>query len=81
MARTIALALLVVTGWLVTVQGFSIVNNSGSSSEDSLCVPVLSLDSLGNPTSADSFFVVVFKSSANGVIFSDSGTTAMIGLL
>jgi hypothetical protein len=80
MAKTIVLAMLVLTGSLVTVQSASIVNNSGSSSEDSLCIPVLSLDSLGNPASADSFFIVVFKSSANGVIFSDSGTTAMMGL-
>jgi len=60
--------------------GYGIVNNSGSSSEDSLSIPVLSLDSLGNPTSADSFFVVVFKSHTNDVIFSDSGTTAMTGI-
>ncbi|MDH4157261.1 MAG: hypothetical protein OEW00_08300, partial [candidate division Zixibacteria bacterium] len=80
MIRTIVLAMFLVAAWLVTVRGSSVVNNSGSSSEDSLCVPVMSLDSLGNPASADSFFVVVFKSNANGVIFSDSGTTAMAGL-
>ena len=58
----------------------AILNNSGSSSEDSLSVYLSCLDSLGNPTSADSFFVVVLKSGTNTVTFSDSGTTALIGL-
>lgn len=58
----------------------ALLNNSGATSEDSLSVVVMSLDSLGNPTTADSFFVAVFKSGANLVVFSDSGTTAMTGL-
>jgi hypothetical protein len=57
-----------------------ILHNSGSSSEDSLSVMVLSLDSLGRPTPADSFFVLIVKSDANGFIFHDSGTAAMAGL-
>jgi hypothetical protein len=61
-------------------QGQGIVNNAGSSSEDSVSVLVLSLDSLGRPTSADSFFVVVCKSSDNGALFRDSGTAALTGL-
>lgn len=60
--------------------GYGIVNNSGNSTEDSLSLPVLSLDSLGRPSSADSFFVMVFKSHANNVVFADSGTAAMTGL-
>lgn len=59
---------------------FGIVNNSGTSSEDSLTVAVLSLDSTGFPTSADSFFVMVVKSGADAVIFRDSGTIAMTGV-
>ncbi|HVP07665.1 MAG TPA: hypothetical protein VMS71_07480 [Candidatus Acidoferrum sp.] len=57
-----------------------IVHKLGSSSEDSLSVVVLSLDSLGRPTTADSFFVLVLKSDANGLVFRDSGTTSMVGL-
>jgi hypothetical protein len=57
-----------------------IVHNSGSSGEDSLSVLVLSLDSLGCPASADSFFVLVLKSHVNGAVFRDSGTSAMTGL-
>lgn len=59
---------------------FGLVNNSGFSGEDSLTVYVASLDSVGNPTYADSFFVVVFRSGSNDVVFSDSGTTAMPGM-
>lgn len=62
------------------VNATPLVNNSGTSSEDSLSIPIFSLDSLGNPTSADSFFVVIFKSGVDAVIFSDSGTTAMTGV-
>jgi len=62
------------------VRGYGLLNNTGASNEDSLSVMVLSLDSLGNPIGADSFFVVIFKSNDNDVIFSDSGTTAMTGL-
>ncbi|NOY88746.1 MAG: hypothetical protein GXO93_05050 [FCB group bacterium] len=65
----------------ITIKAYSIVNNSGTSSEDSLTVSVLSLDSLGSPTNADSFFVVVFKSGTNTVVFSDSGiATTMTGI-
>jgi hypothetical protein len=58
-----------------------IVNNSGTSSEDSITMFVNSLDSAGNMTPADSFYVRVFKSNANAVIFSDSGTCANMGRL
>lgn len=60
--------------------GAGIVNNSGTSSEDSLAVAVLSVDSMGFPVSADSFFVMTIKSGTNEVIFRDSGTIAMTGL-
>jgi hypothetical protein len=60
--------------------GSVIVNNVGTGSEDSISVYVASLDSIGNPVEADSFFVSVFKSNVNGVVFSDSGGSAMIGL-
>lgn len=60
--------------------GYGIVNNSGTSSEDSLNINVLCLDSLGRPTKCDSFYVVVFKSGTNAVAFRDSGTIAMAGL-
>ncbi len=60
-----------------------IVNNSSASetSEDSLTVAILSLDSLGNPAAADSFYVAVFGGGkTNAFVFADSGTTAMTGL-
>lgn len=60
-----------------------IVNNSssGETSEDSLTIIALSLDSLGSPSSADSFFVVVFGGGkTNSFVFADSGSTTMIGL-
>ncbi len=60
-----------------------IVNNSPTSetSEDSVTVAALSLDSLGNPTGADSFYVVIFSGgNSNSAVFSDGGTSAMIGL-
>lgn len=60
--------------------GYGIVNNSGTTSEDSINVNVLCLDSLGRPTTCDSFYVVVFKSGTNAVAFRDSGTIAMAGL-
>ena len=61
-----------------------IINNSatGETSEDSVTVAVLSLDSLGNPTGADSFFVAVFGGGkTNAPVFSDSGTAStLVGL-
>lgn len=60
-----------------------IVNNSSVSetSEDSLTVAILSLDTLGNPAAADSFYVAVFGGGkANAFVFADSGNAAMTGL-
>ena len=60
-----------------------IVNNSatGESSEDSITVAAMALDSLGNPSSADSFYVVIFGGgNSNAAVFTDSGTSAMTGL-
>lgn len=60
-----------------------ILNNSSAneSSEDSVTVAILALDSLGNPSSADSFYVVVFGGgNSNSVVFADSGSTGMAGL-
>jgi len=75
--RRLLIALLML--WPLSAFG-TIVNNNGTSGEDSISVYVSSLDSLGNPASADSFFVAVFKSGVNSAVFSDSGTAAMTGL-
>ena len=62
---------------LVTVSQASIVNNSTGSpgSEDSLSFTFFSLDSLGNPTTADSVYILV--TGPNGTVaFKDSMTTS-----
>ena len=59
----------------------AIVGKASSSvtSMDSLTVPLLSLDSIGNPITADSFFVLISK---NGTItLRDSGTTSLTGIV
>jgi hypothetical protein len=53
---------------------FGIVNNSGSSSEDSTAVVVFCTDSIGNPVSADSFFVLVSGPGGDSV-FAETVTT------
>ncbi len=58
----------------------AIVNNIGSSGEDTLTVWVNCTDSIGNPTNCDSFFVLIAKSGTNSAIFTDSGTIALAGL-
>jgi hypothetical protein len=52
-----------------------IVNNAGTSSEDSVSFIVYSLDSLGNPTAADSFFVLVHGPNGDSV-FAEAITVA-----
>ncbi len=65
-----------------SINASGIVNNSGSTSEDSVTVAVLSLDSLGNPALSDSFFVAVFSGGkTNASVFIDSGTiSTLVGL-
>jgi len=65
------------TGW-----GTALVNNSGSSGEDTLSFVILNLGPDGNPAAAlDSGYLAVFKSGADDVIFSDSGIgTVMVGV-
>ncbi len=69
---------------LAATSGAQIVNNSATAetSEDSITVAVLALDSLGNPAPADSFFVAVFGGGkANTIVFSDSGAAnTLVGL-
>ncbi len=68
---------------LSSIPRAQIVNNSntGETSEDSLTVSALALDSIGNPASADSFYVLVFGGgNSNSVVFADSGTSSMTGL-
>ena len=61
--------------------GGAIVNNEGNTGEDSVTVSVINWDSAGcSPISADSFWVVIFKSAVDAPIFIDSGTTSMTGL-
>lgn len=52
-----------------------IVNNSGQSAEDSISFAFVALDSLGNPTTADSFFVLVIGPSGDSV-FAEAITSA-----
>jgi len=65
MIRLLALLLWLTTP--VSVSAFGIVNNSGSSSEDSVCFALHSLDSLGCPVAADSFFVTVLGPGGTAV--------------
>lgn len=79
------LSVIGVTLWALSAYTSSaqIVNNSATAetSEDSVTVALLSLDSLGNPTGADSFFVQVFGGGkANARVFADSGDASMAGL-
>ncbi len=81
--KALALILIVSIGLLTSALHAQIVNNSitAETSEDSLTVSALALDSLGNPTSADSFYVLVFSGgNSNSAVFADSGTSAMTGL-
>ena len=59
----------------------TIVTNTASTSQDSICMFVNCLDSAGNMTTCDSFYVRVMKSSANAVLFSDSGICGSMGAL
>ncbi|MFH2050153.1 MAG: hypothetical protein ABIJ12_11960 [bacterium] len=63
--------------WLVSTLEASIVNNSSGSpgSEDSLSITFFSLDSLGNPTTADSIYVLVIGPEGS-VVFKDSMATS-----
>ena len=55
--------------------GIPIVNNSGSSSEDTLTFNILNLLPSGNPAyKLDSAYFTVFKSNTNDIIFRDSST-------
>ncbi|MCP4685895.1 MAG: carboxypeptidase regulatory-like domain-containing protein [bacterium] len=54
--------------------GWPVVNNSGQSAEDSVSFAFRSLDSLGNPVAADSFFVLVVGPSGDSV-FAEAITT------
>ena len=65
----------------VAVYPTAIVKNTGTTSEDSVCLFVNCMDSSGNMTTCDSFYVRVVKSNANAVIFSDSGTCAGMAAL
>ena len=52
-----------------------ILNNSGSSSEDTLTFTILNLWPNGNPANKlDSAYYTVFKNNANDIIFRDSST-------
>lgn len=65
----------------VAVYPTAIVNNSGTTSEDSVTMFVNCLDSLGNPATCDSFFALTFKSATNTAHFRDSGAlVAMTGM-
>lgn len=58
----------------VSVHGYGIVNNSGSAPADSLTIPFVPLDSIGNITtlaSGDSVFLIVYYPSG-GVAYRDS---------
>jgi hypothetical protein len=66
--------MILVAGMLIALGGSAaIVNNSTSlpTAEDSIATVFYSLDSLGNPTTADSLFVTV-SGPSGGFVFSDS---------
>ncbi|MBU0982940.1 MAG: hypothetical protein KKA42_03655 [candidate division Zixibacteria bacterium] len=58
--------IVIVSVW-TSVAAAGLVSNTGSSSEDSVSCSVWSLDSLGNPTPADSFLVAVTGPSGDSV--------------
>lgn len=58
---------------LVVTSQAGIVNNDNTTSEDSIAVTLIALDSIGNPASADSFFVAVFDPHGDS-IFGESLT-------
>ncbi len=61
--------------------GYGIVNNSSSGTvtpEDSISMVIKSLDSIGNPVSADTFYVLVVGPRGDSV-FSEKGTNAGLG--
>jgi hypothetical protein len=64
-----------------SVLGSAIVNNSASGTitpEDSLSMLLKSIDSLGNPVAADSFYLLVIGPKGDSV-FSERGTNAGLG--
>ncbi len=77
-------ASLLVLAWLVSIPmsctrtEAAIVRNatSGQGAVDSLNVPVLCLDSLGNPTTCDTAFVYVWKNAA--IVFRDSAAVGSL---
>lgn len=69
------LALLLLIPFCLKSFGTPIVNNSGSSSEDTLTFNILNLLPSGNPANKlDSAYFAVFKSNTNDIIFRDSST-------
>ncbi len=66
MRKSVA-SLILATLFISTASGTGVVNNSGGGPEDSITVPVINCDSLGNPTYADSFFVLTTGPSGDSV--------------
>jgi len=64
-------------GW-----GYGIVNNSGTTSEDSISTIILNTTPSGNPAKKlDSLYLTIFKSGTNAVVFRDSAIgVAMTGV-
>lgn len=73
--RTVLVVSLIVLALCGAVDA-QMVSNTGTTGEDSITMYISCLDSLGNISTCDSFYVRVFKSNANAVIFSDSGICA-----
>jgi len=64
-------------------QATPLVNNSatGQTSEDSITVAIRVLDSLGSPTSADTFYIAVFGGGkTNATVWDTVGTTSLAGI-
>lgn len=64
--------------WPLGARSSGIVNNAGTAgAEDSISFVVNSLDSLGNPVSADTFYVLVLGPRGDS-LFSEKGTNAAL---
>jgi len=74
------IAILMFLVFAVSANAETVRNTASATSRDSIVMEVRCLDSLGEPSTCDSFWVFVIKSGTDAAVWSDSGTTSMTGL-